>query len=219
MSKGVFITATGTDVGKTYVTALIIKKLIKNGINAGYFKAALSGDDGISITDFDYVKKISGLKKATASYIYKAAVSPHLAAKLEGNPVEIEKVVSDYKEVCGEYDFVTAEGSGGIVCPIRYDSKCKIFLEDIVKALELDTVIVADAGLGTINAVVTTTEYIKSRNINIRGIILNNFRGGVMEEDNKRMIEEITGIPVVALVEPEAEEINIDLNRLMELYR
>lgn len=62
---------------------------------------------------------------------------------------------------------------------------------------------VADAGLGTINHVVTTCEYIKNRHIPIKGIILNNWQGGVMEEDNVKMIEEITGVKVIALVKKE----------------
>ena len=91
MAKGIFVTGTGTDVGKTYVTALIVKKLADAGIHAGYYKAALSGAESIEESDAGYVKKIAGITQEDSSllsYLYQNAVSPHLAARIEGNPVD-----------------------------------------------------------------------------------------------------------------------------------
>ena len=65
MGKGIFITATGTDVGKTYVTGLLVKKLREAGLNAGYYKAALSGaeitPEGLLPGDADFVRRMAGL--------------------------------------------------------------------------------------------------------------------------------------------------------------
>ena len=81
MTKGIFVTATGTDVGKTYVSALIVKKMRDLGYNCGYFKPALSGayeKDGELIPgDCEYVLKTSGIEgnpSDFASYIFKTAV-------------------------------------------------------------------------------------------------------------------------------------------------
>lgn len=222
MAKGVFITATGTDIGKTYVTALIVKKLRESGINCGYYKAALSGAETVAESDAGYVSRIAGIDQpedTLVSYMYKTAVSPHLAARLEGNPVEMEVVKADFARVCKAYDYVTVEGSGGIMCPIRHDEKAVIYLEDIIKELDLSTIIIADAGLGTINSVVTTVEYMKKRNIPIGGIILNNWTGGEMQEDNVKMIEEITSLPVCAVVRPDDKKLDIDLDTLKKLYK
>lgn len=222
MSKALFITATGTDVGKTYVTALIVKKLRESGINAGYYKAALSGAESISDSDAGYVNKTAEINQPEStllSYMYKTAVSPHLAAKIEGDPVTLEKVKADFSKVSENYDFVTVEGAGGIVCPVRWDETAHILLEDIIKTLDLDTVIVADAGLGTINAVITTTEYIKSRKINIKGVILNNWTGGIMQEDNAKMITEITDLEVLAVVKKGDTDLDIDPQKLANLYK
>jgi dethiobiotin synthetase len=226
MSRGIFITATGTDAGKTYVTALIVKKLAQSGLNAGYYKAALSGaicvNNKLIPGDAEYVRTTSGITQPTeqmVSYVYKNAVSPHLAAKSEGNPVEAEKVKRDFSNICNTYNYVTVEGSGGIVCPIRYEKENIIFLEDIIKLLKLPVLLIADAGLGTINYVVTSCEYIKSKNIKIQGIILNNYdETNPMHVDNKFMIEEITNIPIVATVEKNAKDINIDIDSLKKLY-
>ena len=96
MSKGLFITGTGTDVGKTYVSGLILKKLRENGLSCGYFKAAMSGNvrgenGALILGDAAFVKQISGISQAledTCPYVYERAVSPHLAARLEGNPAD-----------------------------------------------------------------------------------------------------------------------------------
>lgn len=225
MGKKIFITATGTDIGKTFVTALIVKKLRDAGYNAGYYKAALSGaevtENKLIPSDAYYVNKIANINEKMdnlVSYIYKEAVSPHLASQIEGNPVEMNKVVEDFNNALLKYDYLTMEGSGGIVCPIRYDH-IKILLEDIVKELGLSILIIADAGLGTINHVVLTVEYLKNRNISIKGIILNRYcENNLLHEDNKKMIEMITKIPVIAVVKENDKELNIDINKLLEIY-
>lgn len=221
MSKGLFISATGTDVGKTYVTALIVKKLRRAGFNAGYYKAALSGADCIEDSDAGFVNKTAQIgqeEKSLLSYLYKNAVSPHLAAKLEGNPVEKNIVISDYKAVQEKYDYVTVEGSGGIVCPIRYDDKARYFLEDIIKWLKLPVLLVADAGLGTINSVVLTHEYMQNHGLKLQGIILNNYTGSIMQNDNIKMIEDMTGQKVLAKIAPNDTDIDIDIEIMRSLY-
>ena len=221
MSKGLFISATGTDVGKTYVTALIVKKLRRAGFNAGYYKAALSGADCIEDSDAGFVNKTAQIgqeEKSLLSYLYKNAGSPHLAAKLEGNPVEKNVVINDYKAVQEKYDYVTVEGSGGIVCPIRYDDKARYFLEDIIKWLKLPVLLVADAGLGTINSVVLTHEYMQNHGLKLQGIILNNYTGSIMQNDNIKMIEDMTGQKVLAKIAPNDTDIDIDIEILRSLY-
>ena len=138
MSKALFITGTGTDIGKTYVTGLIVKKLAEEGKSAAYYKAAMSGND----------------RRADGSLIP------------------------------GDALFVTVEGSGGILCPICFD-EAKIQLEDVVLELGLSSILIADAGLGTINSVVLTAEYMKAHHLPLKGIIFNHYHpGNVMEDDN-----------------------------------
>ena len=126
--------------------------------------------------------------------------------------------MQDYRKVRERYDYVTVEGSGGVVCLIRWDDTAHILLEDIIKAMELNTIIVADAGLGTINAVTLTAEYLRSRGIGVKGVILNRYSGGVMEEDNITMIEAITKIPVLALVQERVGEIELSVEEICALY-
>lgn len=227
MSKGLFITAIGTDVGKTYVTGLLVKRLRDAGVNAGYYKAALSGaeeqPDGSWLPgDAAFVANLAGIPEKPenlVSYIYKEAVSPHLAALREGNPVDMEKITEDYANSLAKYDYVTMEGSGGIICPIRWDEE-HILLEDIIKHLDLGVLVISNAALGSINNCVLTISYLKQKNIPIRGIILNNYDGSdFMQADNKRMMEQLTAVPVLACVPPDAKDIDIDVEVLKGLYR
>lgn len=226
MSKTIFITGTGTDVGKTYVTGLIVKKLRENQKRAAYFKAAMSGNsrrsDGSLIPgDALQVKMMSGIEQpleAMCPYVYETAVSPHLAAQMEGNPVDIGRVLADFDRVCGQYDYVTAEGSGGILCPLRFDEQ-KIQLEDFIQARNLSCLMVADAGLGTINAVVLTAEYMRDRRIPIKGIIFNHYQpGNPLHEDNRLMCEYMTGLKVVACVKDGDTDLELPAEALEALY-
>ncbi len=226
MSKTLFITGTGTDVGKTYVAGLILKKLKESGLSAGYYKAAMSGNerraDGSLIPgDADFVKRISGISQSLhemCPYIYEAAVSPHLASRMEGNPVKMEYVRQGFRDVCGKYDYVTVEGSGGILCPICMDGE-EIWQEDIVRDCGLGCVLVADAGLGTINQAGLTAFYMKKRNIPLRGIIFNHFQpGNRLHEDNRSMCEYVTGVKVIACVKEGDRSLNISPEFLTSLY-
>lgn len=226
MAKKLFITGTGTDVGKTYVTGLILKKLKDCGISAAYYKAAMSGNErtaeGTLLPgDALHVKGVSGISQPLEEmcpYLYETAVSPHLASRIEGNPVAMEEVKKGFSKACRDYDYVTMEGSGGIMCPICFDEK-EIWLEDVIKELGLSSLIVADAGLGTINSVVLTAEYMRARNLPVKGILFNRFHpGDRMEEDNLRMCEYRAKLPVLVCVEDGSGELDIDLERLLALY-
>lgn len=226
MSRNLFITGTGTDIGKTYVAGLIVKKLAECGKNPGYYKAAMSGNerrtDGSLIPgDALFVQQTSGITQPLEEmcpYVYENAYSPHLASRIEGNPVVMDVVKRGFLDVCGKYDYVTMEGSGGILCPICFD-EAKIQLEDVVKAFDLSSIIIADAGLGTINSVVLTAEYMKAKNMSVKGIIFNHFHpGNVMEEDNIFMCEYMTGLSTLAKVKDGDTELDIDIRVLTSLY-
>lgn len=226
MSKGIFITGTGTDIGKTYVTGLIVKKLARAGCKPAYYKAAMSGNnrrpDGSLIPgDALFVKECAGIEQDLDSmchYVYENAYSPHLASRIEGHPVEMQVVREGFYALVPQYDYITVEGSGGILCPICFD-EAKIQLEDVIKDLHLSCIMIADAGLGTINNVVLTYEYMKAHNLPVKGVIFNNYHpGNVMEDDNIRMCQYMTNLPVLAKVQPGDTHLDIDVELLKNLY-
>lgn len=204
MAKGIFIVGTDTDVGKTIVTAGLMHILRSNGYNAVYFKAALSGaleiDDKLIPGDTDLVSKVSKLEEPYENitpYIYREAVSPHLAAKLENNPMNLEVVKEKYAYLKNKYDYIVAEGSGGIVCPLIDDERGIYTLDNLIRDLNMSVIIVARAGVGTINHSVLTVKYIENLGIKIKGIIINNYKEGLPYSDNVEMIERLTKVPVI----------------------
>ena len=226
MSKAVFITGTGTDMGKTYLSGLIVKKLAQAGKNPAYYKAAMSGNDrradgSLIPGDALFVKEMSGISQSLddmCPYVYENAWSPHLASRVEDNPVDLDVVRRGFLKAANDYEYITMEGSGGILCPLCFDER-KIQLEDVIREFELSSILVADAGLGTINSVVLTAEYMKAHSLPIKGIIFNHYHpGNIMEEDNIAMCQYMTGLPVIAKVQDNAKDLDIDADVLAEFY-
>ena len=178
-TKSLFITATGTDIGKTYVSGLIVKKMRDCGFNCGYFKPVLSGaykcGEKLIPGDCEFVVKTANLvinPMDCLSYCFEEAVSPHLASERKGIIIETDKIIKKYESLSEQYDYILTEGAGGITCPIRVNNGKYYLMSDLIKDLNQKVLIIADGGLGTINSVLTTVEYIKNRNIEIKGIIL-----------------------------------------------
>ena len=224
--KSIFVTATGTDIGKTYISALLVKKLRESGFNCGYYKPALSGaikqpDGSLLAGDCDFVVKTAGLDvnpEDCVTYCFEEAVSPHLAAERLGVKIEKSKIKSEFEQRKKNYDYLVVEGAGGITCPFNMKEEI-LLLPDIIKALGLNAVIVADGGLGTINSVLLTVEYAKQQGINIKGLILNNFEeDNFMHLDNKKQIERLTGINVIATVKKGDKDLNISTNDLLKIW-
>ena len=217
MSKKVFITATGTDIGKTYVSALIVKKMREEGYNCGYFKPILSGvvekDGKLFESDCNYVVETAEIPVSAddcTAYWWQEAVSPHLASVRVGEEINPNKIKEEFLKKDREYDYLLIEGAGGITCPLKLHDGAKYLLNDLIKELETNIVIVADGGLGTINSVLLTVEYAHAHGIQIEGIILNNFNpDSFMHQDNLKQIEYLTGIKVIATVENGQKEIKL----------
>jgi dethiobiotin synthetase len=100
-----------------------------------------------------------------------------------------------------KYDYLLVEGAGGITCPLILEKDEKYLLKDLIWELGLSTLVVADAGLGTINSTLLTVEYAESNGIEVEGVILNNYDSdNFMHWDNLEQVEKLTGVNVVATV-------------------
>ena len=124
--------------------------------------------------------------------------------RIQGNPVELSRVTQDLHSLCTAYDFVTMEGAGGILCPIRIRSDpAPAAFRELVRSPCEDGL---SAGCRCwsrydTDAVGLTAAYLKEQGIVLRGIVFNRFEpGNLMHEDNKTMCELLTGVPVVACV-------------------
>lgn len=226
MSKCLFIAGTATDVGKTFISALVVKHLRDAGLNAGYYKAAASGvdfDENGKLIGGDpiYVNDFAGIGESAenlVSYAYAHPVSPHLAARINNRPMEFSIVKRDFNRARAKYDYIVFEGSGGVVCPLRWDNKIHFMLLDMVSAFNLPILLVAGAGLGTINSTVLTVDYLHRNNFKINAIILNHYSDQIMENDNLAMIEEMTNLPIVAKVQFDDDRLDVNIDTLINLF-
>ena len=219
--KSIFVTATGTDVGKTYISALLVKAMRDAGVDARYYKPALSGavreGERLIPGDAAFVAECAGLQQQPeqmVSYIFEEAVSPHLAAKRSGAAIELEKLADDRTKAGAAAEFLLVEGCGGLICPLRRDDQ-SLMLADVAERFGDELLLVAPAGLGSINAAVLTAEYAKQRGLTVRGIVLNGYEAGnFLHEDNWQEIEALTGLPVLATVAWGAKQIDLNLAQL-----
>lgn len=214
MIKGIFVTGTGTDIGKTYVTARLIKQLKDQEIKVVYYKAALSGAKVINnqfiLEDMEIVRQYAGLQldDCKVSFSYIDAYAPHLASKNSNDPVELEVIKKDLRQLEKSHDLVVIEGSGGIICPLRDDGKT-IMLSDVMQLANYPLIIVTTSGLGSINSSVLTANYVKQLGLKTLGFIMNMFdKNDILHQDNKLMIEKLSGYPVLGYLERNSSVIN-----------
>lgn len=218
MSVGIFVTGTDTDVGKTFVSSLLVKGLREYGIQAGYFK----GVSNKAAQDAKKVCEMSGLSedyKEMSSYNLKNNYCPHLAARIEEVNIDMQKIIFDYQKMMKKYEFLVVEGSGGVVSPIKMEGNEIILLEDIIKNLGLSTILVARSTEGTINHTVLTVEHLKRKGVSVKGIILNGYdKNNIIHLTNKEVIEKLTGIKNICTI-PAIEDNKISNEIIMDLIK
>ena len=216
--RGLFITATDTDIGKTMITGAIAAALKARGIHVGVFKplasGAISNQEGKLVSeDASFLMKAAGIGEELRSEVnavcLKPALTPAIAARESNITIDIEKIIADIKKNAQKYDMVLIEGVGGITAPLWQD----YLLADMMKAFALPAIIVSKPRLGAINHTVLTYEYAKQRAIELNGVILNRWEAdsaGILEESNIEYIENMTGLPIVGKF-PLTK--NIDVNK------
>ncbi len=191
---GVFITATDTGVGKTYITTLLAQTLQSLGVDVGVMKPFSAGPTAES--DAVYLKakiKLKDSLKLINPVSVKLPLSPYAANK----KLKVKNVFKAYKQLEAKHDLVLVEGVGGALVPLTKN----YYVADLIKDMKLSTIIVARAGLGTINHTLLTIEALKQRKIAIMGVILNGFTGKeISEKSNAEIIHELTGVPIIAKV-------------------
>lgn len=175
-----FVTGTDTGVGKTFVCALLAA-----GLGAHYWKPVQSGSlDGLDST---WVREAAGLDQTRIvpeTYVFGRALSPHLAAGIEGIRINIDQFDLSDKPVT-----LIIEGAGGIMVPLNEDA----LVADLIKKLAVPAVIVAPNRLGVINHTLLTIQALKNADISILGVILNQ---GI-NNDHKQAIERFGNVPVL----------------------
>jgi dethiobiotin synthetase len=200
--RGVFVAGTGTEVGKSVVSAVIANGLRAAGERVAVFKPAVSGLDEGGEADHELLRRASGTTQAAAEiapYRYGPPVSPHLAAELAGEEIDPERLRRAVREAAEDADALVCEGVGGLMVPLTSDYLVRNFAADV----GLPVVVVASPGLGTINHTLLTVEALWSAELEVAAVVLNPWPAapGELEESNLETIGELTGITVLNLPE------------------
>lgn len=205
MTQALFIAGTAPGVGKTTAAQALIDMLMDASYDAAYYKPIVSGTDSIPESDAGRVRAACGLEQdilTLTSYVFKDPVSPHLAAAQMMQPVDPDMIAADFASVSLLHDTTIVEGTGGIICPYTlYADGRRVMQADVVKALGLASVIVADSGPDTLNATLLTAGYMRAHDLPIVGVILNHFDArDLVCQDTLATIELLGDTDVVATI-------------------
>ncbi len=211
--RGVFVTGTGTGVGKTVVAAAIARTLAVSGLQVGVFKPALSGLDdyaGGGTPDHELLRRASGSRQRDeqiAPHRFAPPVSPHLAAELAGETIDPPRLLDAARAAEAGADTIVCEGVGGLLVPLTTDYLVRDFAVD----LGLPLVIAATPSLGTINHTLLTLEAARAAGLDPILVVLTPWPGepSAVEGSNRDTIERLgtvraTTLPKLDLNRPES---------------
>ncbi len=200
-----FISATDTNIGKTYVAAQILKSLLDQGnavTDLAYYKPLQCGTD----TDFEWIANQIPDLCVYNSYLLKYPAAPSFAAAQENLEIDINKILRDFQEIKNKHKIVIVEGAGGLAVPV----KGTYLVSDLIRDLDLPLLLVLRQSLGTINHSLLSIEHARSKKLNLIGFYANHFAAqnknpdGILqtgssllphEESSPRMISEISSVP------------------------
>jgi dethiobiotin synthetase len=196
MYKGIFVTATDTDAGKTYVSCKIAEALKEAGVACGVFKPVSTGNRD----DAKALIKAAGIEEnpeTVTPVFFKKPLSPYGASLLEGKSFDIKKVMGAFKYFTDKYAFTVTEGVGGLLVPLKKD----FFVNGLIEKFRLPVIVVARFGLGTINHTLLTVDKLRRDKADIAGIILSGRKDlkDVSVKSNAAIIKKAAKLPVLEL--------------------
>ena len=211
--KSLFITGTDTDVGKTVISAGLARAMADQGINVGVMKpfaaAEIQSSSTFQSEDTEILSKaarVSESEDVLNPQFFPIPASPYTASKTLGMTVNIDLVLEKYEELKKSHDILLVEGMGGIMTPILED----YFVADLIRDMDLQTIIVIRSKIGTLNHTMMTHKICKDYDLSVKGIIINNFDSeGYPADELKRDIEGLTKSKVLGVI-PRLESLEAD---------
>ena len=199
--KGFFVTGTDTGVGKTVLSALLTAAL-----DAIYWKPVQTGS--IEGTDRETVQRLAEIpdeRIAPECYLFAPPVSPHLAARLAGVRIELDRIRPPLAVAARSW---IVEGAGGALVPLNE----RDMMTDLMRHLALPVVVASRTALGTINHTLLTLAALRQAGLDVRGVVLI----GDENAENHRAIEHFGRAPVFGWI-PRLE--NLSRATLLDVFR
>ena len=197
--RGLFVTATDTGVGKTEVACALVRGHRARGLDVGAMKPAQSGHGPGEPSDAERLRAAAGgadPAELVCPYTFTAPLAPAVAARLEGREVSLARVLEAARELAARHAALVVEGAGGLLTPLTEAES----YADLVVALGLPALVVARAGLGTVNHTALTVEALRRRGVAVLGVVTNRLAeaGDPSEPHNAAEIERRSGARVLA---------------------
>lgn len=193
MTRGLFITATDTGVGKTLIACGIARWLRSEGLRVGVMKPVSSGDRNDAKRLIAAAQIREDLDVVNPQH-FRAPLAPSVAASLERRAVDMDRIYQAYWALHKRYDVLIVEGAGGVKVPLAEST----YVMDLIAAFRLPALVVARAGLGTINHSLLTLDALDQAKIEVVGLLLNGGSGKTLAEaTNPDEIQDHTAFPVL----------------------
>jgi dethiobiotin synthetase len=215
-----FIAGTGTDIGKTYVTALLVRTLHEKGHAVRALKPVISGFDSETAESSDTALLLKAVGDtlddetiaATSPWRFKAPLAPNMAARREGRSIDFDAVVSWCKVRGGP---VVIEGVGGVMSPVSDD---KTGLDWIV-GLACPVLLVGGSYLGALSHTLTSVAALRARGVRIAGIVVNESENDSigLADTIEALRPFVTGSPILGLSRTRAAE-QVRLDQVADLH-
>lgn len=205
MTRTIFVTGTDTGVGKTLVSATLLRWANEQGYALGILKPLQSGagwtDSGKCLSDGQVLEMACAGKYSLdeiAPFRFEQELAPALIIEQRGLNLTLQDIISSYELMARENDSVLIEGVGGVAVPLFDD----VHTIDLIRALEAKVLIVARLGLGTINHTLLTVEYLKSHGLSPMGVVFSDTCSEPDESktDNPRLLVQYGGIDVLGVI-------------------
>ena len=203
--SGLFITGTDTEIGKTFVSSILIKIIAEEGYKVTGMKPVASGaknvngilknDDALSLiqasnVDADY--------NSVNPYVFEPAVSPHIAAEQAGIEINLDEIKKCFSQLQKKSDVVVVEGVGGWYAPLSTHTT----VADLAESLKLPIIIVVGLRLGCLNHALLTVEAIRKSGLSIAGWVANHVEKdfSFAEKNITTLKEYFNDLPFLGLV-------------------
>ena len=201
--RAFFMTATGTDIGKTYLACGLIRAWRAGGLRANAFKPVLSGFDAAQAAESDAGQLLAALGRpvtpqsldAISPWRYTAALSPDAAAAKEGKRVDYGAVLAATRTFLqSPHDIALVEGAGGVMAPLSDDRTMLDWMAD----LGLPAILVTGSYLGTLSHTLTALEVLAARRVPIALVVMNETTGSTvpLAENSAALARRIPTLPV-----------------------
>ena len=206
--SGIFVTGTGTEVGKTVVAAALAHTLAGDGLEVAVFKPCVTGLEEAGESDHELLRRAAGSAQSDAEivpYRYDPPVSPHLGAALAGEEIDPARLREVAAAAAAGAQAIVCEGVGGLLVPLTEE----YLVRDLAVDLGYPLAIAAAPGLGTINHSLLTIEAARAVGLEVAAVVLTPWPGepSEIERSNRETIAargdvEILTLPRLDLTAP-----------------